>query len=387
VTLPDASHVLVRYADLSVKSGQVRGGMSERLAENVRAILADRGLSGTVERHWHRIVIETDEPVAVAAAAADAPGVASASPATVVPSALDEIVDAMVAVAEALHEPGDAIAVDAQRDSQLPFTSHELGRVGGAAVVDAVEDASVDLDDPDLPLRVEARPERTFVFTESYEGPGGLPVGTQAPVVALVSGGIDSPVAVHETLSRGAPVVPVYVAMGEYGGADHEARAVETIRVLQRVAPNVDMRPYRVEAGGIVADLVDAMEQGRMLSFRRASLRAAERIAEAHDAVGIATGEAIGQKSSQTTTNLAVTSAAVDLPVHRPLLTVDKGEIEVRAREIGTYDDSTIPAGCNRFAPDQAETHAELDWLRSVEPDDVLSRAAAAGEAAERLPL
>jgi thiamine biosynthesis protein ThiI len=57
---------------------------------------------------------------------------------------------------------------------------------------------------------------------------------------------------------------------------------------------------------------------------------------------------------------------------------MDKNVITERAKVIGTFDDSTIPAGCNRFAPAQAETNAHRDLLREAEPNDLFERARAA---------
>ncbi len=72
---------------------------------------------------------------------------------------------------------------------------------------------------------------------EKRSGPGGLPLGTQRPVVALISGGIDSPVAAWKLMKRGAPVIPVYVDLGDYGGPDHRARAVSTVNALASTRP------------------------------------------------------------------------------------------------------------------------------------------------------
>lgn len=203
----------------------------------------------------------------------------------------------------------------------------------------------------------------------------------------IPKGGIDSPVAAFEAMRRGSPIVPVYLDLGAYGGPDHRARTIETVRRLSRYAPNYDLRLYRVPAGETVDFLANAVDRGRMLAFRRYMFRVAERIADRTDAAGVVTGESIGQKSSQTTQNLGVTSSATDLPIHRPLLSMDKTEISERAREIGTYADSTIPAGCNRFAPDRPETNGSLERLREVEPDDLLDRAERDAEAAERIDV
>ena len=384
---PGADVVLVRHGDLNTKSNAVKRYMGEILASNVEALLEDRGVPGEYDRHWNRPRIYTEEAVVdrVASVAADAFGVVSTSPALEVPTDFEGIIDALATTASECYHDG-SFAVDARRaDKRVPYTSEDLAVEGGNAIWEAVEERfepKVDLDDPDFTFGVEVRENAAYVFLDQFDGPGGLPLGSQGPLVALVSGGIDSPVAAYEVMKRGCPVIPVYVDLGHYGGIDHEARAMETVRTLSRYAPNFDMQVYHVPGGETVALLAETMVQGRMLSLRRFFYRIAEHIAEREGAHGIVTGEAIGQKSSQTAQNLGVTSRVTDLPIHRPLLSWNKQDIVDRAREIGTFDDSTIDAGCNLIAPDRAETNARLEPLLEAEPEDLLERAnVAAAEA------
>ncbi|MDS0258203.1 tRNA sulfurtransferase [Haloarcula sp. S1CR25-12] len=385
--------VLVRNGELGVKSEQVRRKMEDRLAENLRAMFAARGLTGDIERRRNRLFVHTDEPDAVADAAADTFGVVSASPAETVEPTLEAISSALVDATEA-HYDGGSFAVDADRAgpaSAHPFTSPEIESECGAAVWDAVEsmgaEPAVDLDDPDFRLCVECRPDEAYVYLERRAGPGGLPLGTQRPVVALVSGGIDSPVAAWKLMARGCPVVPVYVDLGDYGGPDHRARARATVETLAGYAPGEPMSLHVVDAGAVVADLEAAMADLRMLSLRRFMLATAEAVAEAEAAVGVVTGEAIGQKSSQTSANIAVTDVATTLPIHRPLLTMDKADITNLARDIGTFEDATVDTGCNRVAPELPETNADLDAVRAAEPDDLFERARTCATAREVVPI
>jgi thiamine biosynthesis protein ThiI len=415
---PGADTVLVRHADLGVKSGKVQTEMERRLRDNIEALLDDRDVDAEVERRWSRLLVHADADTvdAAADAAADAFGVRSASPALVVPPEKDAIVDALArtarenaateevearaeteaededtdAEAEGTIEPGDPFAVDARRagnPEDHPFTSKDLEREGGTAVWDELDDPEVDLDDPDVTFSVECRKNEAFVFTEQRPGPGGLPLGTQAKVVALVSGGIDSPVAAWEVMKRGAPIVPVYLELGDYGGQDHEARAMETVRRLSEYAPNYETAVWKVPAGDVMDVLAEEVGAARMLVYRRFMYRVAEQVAAETNATGIVTGEAIGQKSSQTVRNLGVTSTAADLPIHRPLLTTDKNDISEQAREIGTFSDSTIPAGCNRIAPDYPETNATAEIVNDAEPEGLYERAKEAAENATKVEL
>lgn len=367
---------VVAYGEIGVKSTGVRARMSERLARNLRAALAARDVDGDVERRWSRLFVHAPDPEAAARVASDVFGVVHATPAAECAASIDDI----SAVARDLatdHDSETSYAVRVTRAGDRErheFTSQSLERDVGAVVGEAT-DAPVDLDDPDRTYRIEVRNDRAYVGTDRYRGPGGLPVGTQGAAVVLFSGGIDSPVAAWELAKRGVRPVPLYVDLGEFGGPDHRARAVETCRQVGRYVAGYDTRLRVVDAGDLVADLSTAVDATRMLSLRRMMLAAAATVAAAEGAHSIATGEALGQKSSQTGENVQTTDAAVDYPVHRPLLTDDKDQITARAREIGTFTDATMNVGCERVAPSHPQTRASLGEVEAAEPDDLLARA------------
>ncbi|MDY7081622.1 MAG: THUMP domain-containing protein, partial [Halobacteria archaeon] len=310
-------------------------------------------------------------------ATTDVFGVSSASPAVSVEPEIEDIVEKLAETAREVYAERDeagSFAVRARRAGEHDFSSEEIGERGGSAVYEVIEGAGyepeVDLDNPDIEFFVECRETEAFVFLEKREGAGGMPLGSQEKVVALISGGIDSPVAAWEVMKRECPIVPVYIDLGEYGGADQEARMFETVRRLAEYAPGYEdkMKVRRVPAGDTIEYLVESTRNTRMLSYRRFMLKCAEHIALKEGAVGIVTGEALGQKSSQTSANLATLDDVTTLPVHRPLLTMDKQDIIARAKEIGTFEDSTLPAGCNRIAPDNPRTASTVEKVEKYEP-------------------
>jgi thiamine biosynthesis protein ThiI len=367
---PGADTVLVRYGDIGVKSTKVKRDMERSLETNLQAMLDSRGVSGDLDWRWSRPRIRTSEIEAAAAAACDTFGVVSTSPARSTEPTMEAICGALSEIASKSEIRGP-FAVEARRAGTRdvhPFTSEDLEREGGKGVWDALSDPEVDLENPSLTFYVECRSNEAFVFTEKRAGPGGLPLGTQRPLVALLSGGIDSPVAAWEVMKRGAPVIPLYFDFEVYGGVDHVARAVESARTLGSYGPNHTYDLRIAPAGAVAERLVEEVGKTRMLSLRRFMLRVGERIAKQTSAAGIVTGEAIGQKSSQTSANLAITDRVTKLPVHRPLLTWDKQEIIAHARRIGTFEDATIEAGCNRIAPDYPETNASVAEVEAAEP-------------------
>ncbi len=392
---PGADTVLVRFSgEIGVKSPSVQRRMEDLVRENLDAMLADRGLDATVEQEHTRLYVHTAPGSidAVTDVTAKVFGVSSISPVREAEPNLDALCDVLGETARKQYD-GGAFAVRGRRaghESDHPFSSTDIEREGGTAVYEAAQacgyDPIVDLDDPDITFGVECRPERAFVYLGRRAGPGGLPLGAQEPVVALVSGGIDSPVAAWEVMKRGCPVYPVYVDLGDFGGVDHRVRAEQAVQQLATYTP--DGLALRVVPGGDgLAEITDTTERYRMLFTRRFMFRIADLVAEQTNAVGIVTGECIGQKSSQTSAALRVTSAVADYPVHRPLLSLDKSEITDRARTIGTYEEATIDAGCNRLAPDSPATRPPVNQVRDVEPAAIDSWAQTAVENVKTVEL
>lgn len=116
--------------------------------------------------------------------------------------------------------------------------------------------------------------------------------------------------------------------------------------------------------------------------------RIASEIARREGADCIVTGDVIGQKASQTLHNLLATdSATAGLPVIRPLVGMNKDEIERLARTIGTFEISTSPGVAACGIPTRkprthshseeivkSETHLDLDHMvkRALDHAEIL---------------
>lgn len=81
--------------------------------------------------------------------------------------------------------------------------------------------------------------------------------------------------------------------------------------------------------------------------LKRMMMRAASKVAERYGVQALVTGEALGQVSSQTLTNLRLIDGVTDTLILRPLISHDKEHIIDMAREIGTEDFAkTMPEFC-----------------------------------------
>jgi tRNA uracil 4-sulfurtransferase len=178
--------------------------------------------------------------------------------------------------------------------------------------------------------------------------------------VMLMSGGIDSPVALHYLLRQGHELLAVHMDNRPFTDDSPLEKVVDHLAVLrQRYQQPIPL--YVVPHGSTQVTLMRNTDRhvGCVLC-RRFMWRSAERIAEREQASFLATGEALGQVASQTLSNMRSATASVRLPIVRPLIGFDKYEIEAVAKAIGTYAISTRPGVCCQAVPDKPATRSSL---------------------------
>jgi thiamine biosynthesis protein ThiI len=331
--------ILVRYGEIGIKSYRVRSRYERTLVNNVRKMLGFRAIQyDAVVRDFGRIFVKTHD-VQAAQAVACVFGVVSTSPVKTSAATPEAMSSAAVRIASPLLTDGQSFAIRARRTGTHDFSSKDIGEVVGRAVKEATG-ASVQLSKPDLQLFIEVRANNAYLYTEVFPGVGGLPVGSQGKVVALISGGLDSPVAAWLMMKRGCTIIPVFFDCEPYLGASARRRADGVVKALAAWAG----RPLEfavVRHGDCLAEFKKAAPRMTCVLCKRMMYRIAASVAKEMNADGIVTGESIGQVASQTTKNLLAIDDAATLPVYRPLITFDKTESIKLARRIGTYRIST----------------------------------------------
>jgi thiamine biosynthesis protein ThiI len=246
-------------------------------------------------------------------------------------------------------------------DKGFPMPSPEISRVLGRALQDKLR-CPVDLSRPDLVINVEVLPREAFISVDRRRGLGGLPVGSSGKAVALLSGGIDSPVAAWRMMGRGCRLDLIHFHGGPYQDRTSREKVAELAQVLTRY--QLRSRLHLVAFGELQRQIVAAVRRPfRVVLYRRLMLRIAEAIAAQVEARAIVTGESLGQVASQTLANLTVVEHAATLPLLRPLIGMDKAEIRAQAEAIGTYDISIQPDQdcCQLFVPRQPATQMRID--------------------------
>lgn len=364
--------VIVRYGELALKSPGVRNHYEKVLMRNIAAMLDQRGVKYSgLSREWGRIFINTSDETA-ASVAADVFGVVSASFATAVGADLENISRKCADIGAVFIEDGDSFAIRARRTGNHDFSSQDVGTKCGDAVWERLllegKTPIVDLTVPDKEIFVEVRQKEAYVFTENFRGVGGLPLGTQGKMVALVSGGIDSPVAAWLMMKRGVEIIPVYCNNEPFADGSTRQRALDSIKILQQCAPGHPFRIYEVPHGCSLKAFVERCSRNKTCVLcKRTMYRVAYEIMKREGAVGIITGSSLGQVASQTSANMYAELYGLAIPLYHPLIALDKADIIDIAKRIGSYNISVRPVTCCSAVPEKPATMSECDSLLTEE--------------------
>lgn len=364
--------ILARYSEIALKGRTSRRRMENLLVNNITDALESNGIKGKrvwvkEARVWVCCFDSEDEALHATLHVTRVMGVVSASP--VVEYVFNDLKHLVELGRRFFAErvKGKIFAVRAHRVGEHDFTSKDVEKLLGEALLR--ENArGVDLENPEYEAFVEIRWGQVYFYDKIIPGPGGLPVGSEGTVLALFSGGIDSPVASWMMLKRGCRV---HLLFFNIGGEPHLEGAKRVAEVLAKnwfygYKPKL----YIVDIRPIIPFIAEKVpEHYRIIILRRVMMRVAEKLAWRIGAEALVTGESLGQVASQTLRNLRVIDDAVDVLVLRPLIGFDKQEIVDMAMKIGTYEESKKLEEYCTLGVRKPTTRANLEEARKYEEE------------------
>jgi len=378
--------LLVHYHEISLKRGN-RPHFLRLLARNLGRATADLEPVRVVQLPG-RIMLDLEghpNPEAVRDRVSRVCGVANLALAHRVSSHLDAIKACVARLIE--RRQFESFRITARRAFKTyPLTSPELNQELGTFVLQRSgtrpggTTTRVDLERPGLNIHVEVLPAEAFVYVDLEPGPGGLPVGASGTVAALLSGGIDSPVAAWRMMKRGCRVLFVHFHSVPYLPATSIAKARALVSQLTQW--QYRSRLWLVPFGEIQREVILSVPPpARVVIYRRLMVRIAEAIGRSAGAQALVTGESLGQVASQTLENLTRINEAASLPVLRPLVGMDKLEITQEARRLETYEISIEPDQdcCTLFVPRHPATRISRDEIQQLEARLPVDRLVALG--------
>jgi thiamine biosynthesis protein ThiI len=350
--------------EIGTKSSRTRRRFLKVLAANARAALARHGVRGRVEPRWSRLMVFTKDLRGARSALSALFGLHSLAEVATVPfEGLDDLVEGAAALYRD-RVAGRTFAVRARRSGKHPFDSLDVATALGTALLGG--SAGVDLDRPEVEVRLEILEREAYCVLDSEAGAGGLPLGTGGSAVALFSGGFDSPVAAWMTMRRGTVLDLLVCDLDGCGEVDAALGVARDLALGW--APGREPSVHVVDFTAVVASLRASVAPSiRQVVLKRAMYRAGTLLAEELGAEALVTGESLGQVSTQTLRNLAVADEAAGVPVLRPLIGMDKEEIIGRSRRIGTHDASERVQEHCQIASGRVETAARLRAVLTAE--------------------
>ncbi|HEY6527921.1 MAG TPA: tRNA uracil 4-sulfurtransferase ThiI [Cellvibrionaceae bacterium] len=345
-------HFIVKlFPEITLKSPPVRNRMTRQLVDNLRLLIKRQFGAGKVIPGWDKLevvfpVSEVNNLKQANHLLACTPGIANFALVRCFP--LVDMHDIFVRTQEIWQQSlrGKRFCVRVKRNGNHDFTSTDVERYVGGGLNQHNATAGVDLKNPEITIRIEVREHQVFILEEKHQGLGGFPIGTQEGVLSLVSGGFDSTVASFQSIRRG---LKTHYCFFNLGGKAHELGVKEIAFYLwNRYGSTHRVKFVTVPFAEVVNEILQKVDPSCMgVVLKRQMIEAANKIATHAGLAALVTGEAIGQVSSQTLTNLQIIDAAAEHLVLRPLALMDKGNIIDIARAIGAeHFAANIPEYC-----------------------------------------
>ncbi|MXP52100.1 MULTISPECIES: tRNA uracil 4-sulfurtransferase ThiI [unclassified Pantoea] len=341
--------IIKLFPEITIKSQSVRLRFIKILTGNIRNTLRTVDDEIAVVRHWDHIEVRAKKEAlrtVVIDELTRIPGIHHVLEVEDQPyTDMHDIFEQTLALNRERLE-GKTFCVRVKRRGKHSFSSIEVERYVGGGLNQHIETARVQLKNPDVTVNLEIEDDRLLLITGRYEGLGGFPIGTQEDVLSLISGGFDSGVSSYMLMRRGCRV---HYCFFNLGGAAHEIGVRQVAHYLwQRYGRSHRVRFVAINFEPVVGEILEKVDDGQMgVVLKRMMVRAASMVAERYGVQALVTGEALGQVSSQTLTNLRLIDNASDTLILRPLISHDKEHIIDLARHIGTEDFAkTMPEYC-----------------------------------------
>ena len=332
--------IIKLFPEIMIKSDSLRKRFIKILTGNIRNVLNKHDDTLAVVRHWDYIEVRsklTENRPLLIELLQRIPGIHHFLEVDEKPfTDLHDIFE------QTLQEVGTQLenktfCVRVKRKGKHNFSSIEAERYIGGGLNQHIATAKVKLTNPDVTVRVEIENDKMMLVKARHTGIGGYPIGTQEDVLSLISGGFDSGVSSYMLIRRGSRV---HYCFFNLGGAAHEIGVKQmAYHIWNRFSPSHKVRFIAINFEAVVGEILEKIDSSQMgVVLKRMMVRAASKIAERFAIQAILTGEALGQVSSQTLTNLRLIDEASETLVLRPLISHDKEQIIATAKEIGTDD-------------------------------------------------
>jgi thiamine biosynthesis protein ThiI len=247
---------------------------------------------------------------------------------------LEEIAKCAAKQAQQKLKAGDTFAIRARNFEPSKMKGKEIEIRAGAEVLSRLPPGlKVNLSNPDHTVRVFYGAKEAFVSSARFNGPGGLPVGSQGSLLGLATDPTLAPLAFYLLMKRGAMVWPVIADLPLLGGVPPE-KTLEGLKGLRRYVPKNTYSARVITLDAATRDaLASTSPRVQSVFSVRLTFRAVSHLAR--NALGLVTADRFGLGGVESLRDLRVADEVARLPVYRPLLTFDEPEMRRQLNELG----------------------------------------------------
>lgn len=358
--------ILIKYGELSTKKGN-RNFFINTLYRNIQSKLSKFDVRIRKDRAHMYIEFVDSDLENIKKNIDKVFGIHKYHVANIVDSDYESIASNVLEVAK--NSTFKTFKVETKRsDKNFPIPSLEMSQKLGGVVLRNIPNIKVDVHNPELLIQVEIREENTYVYSDSYMGAGGYPVGTQPTALLMLSGGIDSPVAGYLAMKRGIQLECVYFEAIPHTSLEARNKVIELTRKLCGYTNSINL--HIVNFTKIQESIYKNCRGDYCITImRRMMYRIMERLCTKYKGLAIVNGESVGQVASQTLNSMSVINSVTNVPVIRPVACYDKLEIMDIARKIDTYDISILPYEdcCTIFVPKHPVINPKIEIAEEEE--------------------
>ena len=349
--------ILIKYGELTTKKGN-RKVFIKMLVKNINNIL--KGLEYKINYDRVRMYIECNDSKEIIEKLKKVFGIHEIVICNRVINDVDEIKDKVLEIMK--EKEFNTFKVNTKRaDKSFEIHSMDFNNIIGGHILKNIN-CKVDVHNPDIEVKIEIRPEGTFIYTNGIKGLGGYPVGIQGKGLLMLSGGIDSPVAGYLALKRGVDLECIYFDSPPHTSIEAKNKVKKLAELINAYSGNIKLNivPFTKLQEEIYKNVPDSYV---ITIMRRMMYRIATKVAQNRNCKVIINGESIGQVASQTLTSISVINNVTTMPVIRPVSCMDKLEIIDISNKIGTYETSILPYEdcCTIFLPQHPVINPDLE--------------------------
>ena len=361
----------VSFGELFLK-GKNRGKFEQKLIEQIKYALKEFN-HVSVYKDSGKVYVETkneEDMDKIVEKVMKIFGISNISPSVKTSKDVDIIIEKTIELFRYLLSKEDikTFKIKTKRsDKEFPLKSMDFSALVGGKILENFSFVKVDVHTHDVEVYIDIK-KCCYISSERIKTLGGLPLGSNGRALLLLSGGIDSPVAGYMIAKRGVEIDALYFHTYPFTSERANEKVIKLKQKLEEYCGKIKL--YSINMLEIHKAIREfCKEEETTILARRFMMRIAEKIALENKIDMLITGESLGQVASQTMKSMAVIEDAINMPILKPLVGLDKSEIIEIAREIGTYETSILPYDdcCSVFAPQHPLINPKLESIKRSE--------------------